>query len=350
MKNRLSKILVVAALLMLSACDRGDSSKKEIIAAPAGIPQGRVNVQNDQNNFCDIGANSLTCSEWGRQCTQPIQFTDLNSLCQNVRSALRTNWVCGQVGLNAIVNQRCAGVNSIAPGQPGYPQNPQQPLDPNFREVQCEFEAFRVKKGRFFDSQTGTGLIKTSMIIDGRRSQEINLRSRFLGFDIGHFGLTKLSYIPANLKGTSDNLVLSNRGLNSEIMIKQSGFAGQEVRIDAQNESGSMRLTVACKGLGNFKRIAAAKTVSEYTCTGKSDLGYGTEEIEVSLPYNTSLSGSETELAEKLTMAIQGDRVQLTAVGVASDVTVQTSAFLKEKVQLTIKDLGSDVDVTCSPK
>ena len=355
MKKKLSKILIAVAMLSLVACDGGKDDKKEVLATPAGIPQGRVTVLGDQNNFCDIGPSSITCTQYGQQCVQPFTYTNLATMCQNVQAALNSFTTCGQAGLNAVLTQRCAGVVQNSPGQSGFPQNQlqpivQQPLDPNFREIQCEFEAYRYNQRKYFSTQSGTGLMKTSLLVDGRISQSLDLRSSFLGFDIGQFGITKLNYSPANLKGSADTITLSTTGLNGEIKIVQSGFAGNEVRIDAQNDSGSMRLMVACKGLGNFKRIASAKSVTQYVCTGKSDLGYKNEDIEIALPYNSSISGTETELADGLTMTIQDERVQLTAAGVASDVTVQTSAFLKEKVQLTIKDLGSDVNVTCSPK
>lgn len=337
----------------LSACDNGKSDKKDVVASPAGITQGRVSVLNDPNNYCDIGPTSITCNQYGQQCVQPFTYSDLTTMCQNVQSALNSfSTTCGQMGLNAVLAQRCAGVVQTYPGQSGFPQTPiaQQPLDPNFREIQCEFEAYRYNQRKYFSSHSGTGLMKTSILIDGRISQSLDLRSSFLGFDIGKFGKTKLIFTPANLKGSADTITLSTTGLDGEIKMVQSGFAGSEVRIEAQNDSGSLRLMVACKGLGNFKRVASAKTATHYVCKGKSDLGYKNEDIEIALPYNASLIGTETELAEGLTMSIQDERVQLTAAGVASDITVQTSAFLKEKIQLTINDAMSDVNVTCQPK
>ncbi len=353
MKTKLSRILYAVAILSLVGCDNGKSDKKDVVASPAGIPQGRVTVLNDQNNFCDIGPSSMTCTQYGQQCVQPFTYTDLKTMCQNVQTALNSFMTtCGQMGLNAVLAQRCAGVIQNNSGQPGFPQNPiaQQPLDPNFREIQCEFEAYRFNKRKYFSTHSSTGLMKTSLLIDGRIAQSLDLRSSFLGFDIGQFGKTKFTYTPANLKGSADTITLSTTGLNGEIKMVQSGFAGSEVRIDAQNDSGSTRLMVACKGLGNFKRLASAKTVTQYVCSGKSDLGYKNEDIEIALPYNASLIGTETELAEGLTMSIEDERVQLTAAGVAGDVTVQTSAFLKEKLQLIIKDTVSDVSVTCLPK
>ncbi len=356
MKTQISKILIATALLCFAACDGGSDSKKEVVAAPAGIPQGRVTVQNDQNSFCDIGPSSMTCSQFGQQCAQPFTYTDITTMCQNVRTALSSFNPCGTAGLNAVLLQRCAGVAQNFPGQfpgqAGLPPNPiiQQPLDPNFREIQCEFEAYRVNQRKYFQTRSGTGLMKTSLIIDGRTRQDVDLRSSFLGIDIGQFGKTKFSFMPANIKGSADTITLSNRGLNGDIEMRQSGFAGKEVRLEAQNDEGSVRLTVACKGLGNFKRIATIKAVSQYVCTGKSDLGLKNEDIEINLPYNASLIGTETELAKGLIMTIEDETVQLTATGVDTDMTIQAKGFLKEKVQLSIKDLGSDVNVTCSPK
>lgn len=343
-------------MLTFVGCDNGKSDKKEVVAAPAGIPQGRVTAQNDQNSFCDIGPTSMTCTDRGNQCTPQFSYTDLATMCHGVQSALKSfSITCGQIGLNAVLAQRCGGVLPNTPGQPGFPHNPisQQPLGPNFHEIKCEFDTYRSVQHKVlfldFPSQTGTGLIQTTLLIDRQNSILFDLRNIF-GIDIGKFGLTQLTFTPANLKGSADTITLSNKGLNGEIKMVQSGFAGNEVRIEAQDDSGSLRLMVACKGLGNFKRVASAKTATQYVCKGKSDLGYKNEEIEIALPYNASLIGTETELAEGLTMSIQDEQVQLTAAGVGGDVTVQTSAFLKEKLQLTINDALSDVNVTCSPK
>ncbi|OFZ29479.1 MAG: hypothetical protein A2622_07055 [Bdellovibrionales bacterium RIFCSPHIGHO2_01_FULL_40_29] len=363
MKTKLSQVVITAMMLVLSACDGGggDGGKKEVIANPVGVPQGRVNAQSfngvDQNNYCDITANSMTCFSIGwnnQQCAStPIQFTDITTMCQNVRAALNSFERCGQQGMNAVLQQRCQGVGqNVLPGQPLNPIT-QQPLDPNFREVQCEFEASRVKQGKWIQTHRGTGAITASAIVDSRTKSTISLRSIFSHiFDIGHFGDTKMTFTPASLKGTADTITLSNRGLNKEIEMKKSGFAGQIVRLEADSDDGvtTMRYKVACKGLGEFKRIASARPVSKYVCKGTSNLGFYKEDIDLSLPYNMDLVGDDVELASQLMMTIQNDRVQITATGVAGDVTVQASGYLKEKVQLVISDYGNNVDVTCSPR
>ncbi len=364
MKKLIVKSVLGVCLSAIVGCNGGSDSKKDVIAAPVGVPSGRVSVANDPSSYCEINPNSIVCSERGQMCQLPqIQFTDLPTFCGAIQQLQNQNqnMNCGYQSLTAVLQQRCSQLQTNNPGQNGNPNYPvyptpnipgsnQQALDVNFREVQCEFEAFRFKRKYGMDFQTGTGLIKASLLLDVRRGQEFNLRSSFLGFDIGQFGTTKLSFSPASLKGSADTLTLSTNGLNGEIEIKKSGFAGEEVRIDAQNKSGNAMLKVSCRGIGRFKRIASVKTVSQYVCTGKSKIDSSLEKIAVSLPYNLSLNGSETDLASGLSMTIQDNRVQITATGIDGDVTVQTSAFLKEQVQLNIKDLMSSVNVTCSPK
>ncbi len=362
MKKLLLKSILSACLLISVGCNGGSDSKKDVVAAPVGVPPGRVSVFNSPDNFCDINPSSIVCSEYGQQCSlPPIQFTDLPTFCNAIHGLQAQSRNCGYNSLNAVIQQRCASLQPMNPGHNGNPNSPvfptpnipgsnQQALDVNFREFQCEFEAFRFKRKYGMDFQTGTGLIKASLLIDVRRRQEFNLRNNFLGVDIGQFGTTNLIFSPAKLNGTADTLTLSTNGLNGEIEIIKSGFAGEEVRIDAQNKSGNAMLNVSCRGIGRFKRIASVKTVSQYVCTGKSKIDSSLEKIDVSLPYNLTLNGSETKLASGLSMTIQDNRVQLTATGIDGDVTVQTSAILKEQVQLNIKDLMSSVNVTCSPK
>ncbi len=358
MKTRTTKLLLSiglsVGLMTLSACGGGGSdSKKDVVAAPVGMPQGRVTVAGDPSSYCEVGSNTLVCTERGQMCNiQQIQFSDLPSLCRGVELARNSATFCGYQSLTAVLQQSCSGVLLNSPGQTVIPSVPAQPQfsDINFREVQCEFEGFRIKQGRFGYVQFGTGLLKGPLVIDTRYSQEIDLRNTFLGLDIGTFGKTKLIFTQAKLAGSADTITVSNTGLNKDIRIEKSGFAGDEVRIDAQSDDGSTRLTVACRGKGSFVRKATAKAVSQYVCTGKSRLGSESETINLSLPYNLNLNGSETELAENLTMTIQDNRVQLTAKGVDGDLTVQTSAFLKEQARLTINDFSRSVNVTCSPK
>ncbi len=347
--------------MAIVGCNGGSDSKKDVIAAPVGVPPGRVSVANDPTSYCEISPNSVVCRERDNLCPLPaIQFADLPTFCGEIQRLQSRSFGCGYDSLTAVLQQRCAQLQPTNPGQNGNPNYPAYPnpniqgsnsaLDANFREIQCEFEAFRFKQKKYFYTQAGTGLIKTSLLLDVRYGQEFDLRNNFLGFDIGQFGTTKFIFSPAKLKGSADTITLSSDGLNGEMLIKKSGFAGDEVRIEAQNDSGNARLKVSCRGVGRFQRIAAIKTVSQYVCTGKSKLDSVLEKIDVSLPYNLSLNGSETELASGLSMTIQNNRVQLTATGIDGDVTVQTSAFLKEQVQLDIKELMSSVNVTCAPK
>lgn len=363
MKKLLVKSVISICLTAIVGCSGGSDSKKDVIAAPVGVPPGRVSAASDPDSYCEINSTKLVCNERGNSCPLPqIQFTDVQTFCSAVQQLQNQiqNRSCGYRSLTAVLQQRCAQLQASNPGLNGNPNYPVYPtpnipgsnlaLDVNFREIQCEFEAFRFKQRKYFHTQAGTGLIKASLILDVRYSQEFNLRNNFLGFDIGQFGTTKLIFSPAKLKGSADMITLSSDGLNGEILLKKSGFAGEEVRIDAQNDSGEARLKVSCRGVGHFKRIAAVKAVSQYVCTGKSKLGSVLEKIDVALPYNLNLNGSETELASGLSMTIQDNRVQITAAGIDGDVTVQTSAFLKEQVQLNIKDFSSSVNITCSPK
>ena len=393
MKTKLSLLMISAAILSLTACNKNDDSKPAAVpVAPERVFARSFNGTLDQANYCDIsgtgsGQKSLVCyspqnnynpiyqnqnqnQNSAATCASiSIQFTDA-TLCNTLQQVLYQNQnQCGILAMQSLYNQRCL-TNGI-PNQtlnPGFPvpvgpNIPQPsfpgatPTDPNYRVINCDFEASRTVQGKIFERTYNTGHMTTSMTVDSRMAQTINLRSLFLGFDIGSFGKTEMIYTPAGLKGSADTIKVSNNGLNETISMSQSGFAGEEVKLDAQSDDGLTRLMVSCKGQGKFKKNTTTTVFSKLNCKGTSNLGARKEQVNLSLPYNTNLLGHEISLAENLVLTVSGDssaqqdnaRLTLTASNVDVDLTVQTSAYLKTAGQIKIDDGYTAVDVTCSP-
>lgn len=380
MKSKLSKVILGAVFFSLVACNKNSEDKKGAVPASpervyATTFNGQTQVQ-DQNNYCDISVvsgaqKSLICYS-AQVNLQPcagsaVQFTDA-TMCPVINQTLQSPYgqQCGQRAMISLYQQRCSNINNGLPNQinnPGYPLPAQpitqigtQPLDPNFKTIQCDFEALRHVQGRWINRDYNTGRLTTSIIIDSRLRQEIDLRSKFLVFDIGSFGVTKMIYTPAGLKGSADKMTVLNKGLNETMTTSQSGFAGEEVRLEAQNDEGSMRLVVSCKGQSQFKKNLATKTYTKLSCKGTSSLGSRTEKIDLMLPYDISLTQNEITLAENLVMKVSGDtsgqdnaRISFTTTKVNEDLTVQSSAYLKTNTQLKINDGYSEVDVSCTP-
>lgn len=372
MKQALSKSLILATFVVLSACDKGGGgeSKKEAAVIPG--PQGRVQAQSNPNTYCDFNntTGSMICyavnpANVSQSCntgTQP--YSSLQTLCQNIIQLQRSMQCNVQEAINLVYHQQnCAayltnqqsGLNGI-PQNNGLPQN----TDVNFKSVQCEFEAYRISQGRWIRREIRTPKLTAQISFDGRMRQDMDLRSKFLGFDIGNFGRTKMTYMPAGIKGTADTLTISNQGLNETMTLSQSGFAGQPVKMDLMSDDGQMKLSVSCAGQAGvqFKKNSVNKAYTSYVCRGSSSL-YGShrEQIEVSFPFDSSLVNTELAIADNLTAVVTGDstgtdtaRITFSAIGVGTDISLITSANLKATSVLKASDGLTNVDLTCGPQ
>lgn len=370
MKNVFIKIiLLVTTVLAFSACEKGGGggggNNTAAVPAVAGAPQGQIIVPNSGNNlYCTFTGNTFVCrgqNFTGAVCdSSAYTFPDLATMCQQL-SGLQSSHLNMANACNFtstvmyMQNTYCLNINNN--GTTLNSGNMNQNNDPNFKAIQCEFEAYRVSQGRWLRREARTPKLTATFGFDGRTAQTYDLRSKFLGFDIGNFGRTMMQYKPAGIKGTADTITLSNEGLDKNLNLSQSGFAGQAVKLDVMNDEGTMRLAVSCVGHSTFKKNVVAKQFSQYVCRGTSSL-YGSprEQIEVSFPYNSSLMNSELNLAENLTATVTGDsngdnaRITFTAAGVGSGVSIQASAYLKTTTQLKGTDGATTLNLTCGPQ
>ncbi|MFZ3230406.1 MAG: hypothetical protein WA160_09385 [Pseudobdellovibrio sp.] len=379
MKTKLILTLAGLALLGLTACNKGDSGGEKdavIPATPNRIYAVGYNCQTDVNSYCDISPDqlSVTCTNQiqANQASAPLVITTANgnSMCANLQ--LQSNAygqsfnqsACSRTAMQAVLSSpTCTAAlplnipNQNIPNQ-NIPQFPEiiQPTDPNTRVIQCEFDAARQIQGKWINRNFSTGHIYTSVVVSGNIKQVIDLRRKFIGIDIGDFGNTSMTFNPANLKNGLETITLSNSGLNRSITTSQLGFARQEVRLEAENEDGSMKLMISCTDKTAAKKSTVETSFTSYKCKGTSNLGSSNEVIDLTLPFNKSLLSNEIQLADGLVMNITGDssgqnnaRVVLTASGISSEVTIRSSAYLKSAAQIKINDGFNAVDVTCLP-
>jgi len=364
MKHVISKsLLLVAAIISFSSCDKGGGGgggqQANVPTVPG--PLGNVYAQGDQNTYCNFANGALICYSrnfQGNQCaTNTLNYTDIPTMC-NQLNQLQNLGLGNQCNVSMAVmqayNTYCLNQNGGSTVTPNVGQS----TDPNFKTIQCEFEAYRVSQGRWLRQESRTPKLTTTLSFDGRTSQAIDLRSRFLGFDIGNFGRTTMNYKPAGIKGTADTITITNQGLDKSLNLSQSGFAGQAVTLDVMSEDGNMKMTVSCAGQSSsFRKNVAAKAFTQYVCRGKSSL-YGSrlETIEAVFPYNAALLNSELNLAENLTATVTGDtgtdnaRITFTAHGIGSSVSLQSSAYLKTKTELTGTDGFTTLNLSCYPQ
>lgn len=357
--------MLFAVVSAVSSCNKGGDgggnggAQQATVPNISGTPTGNIYAQGDQNTYCNFSGGTLIC--YGRNyqsavCnTTAVTYSDVATMCTQLNQ-LQAMGLANQCNVSMAAMQ---AYSTYCLNQNGTAVTPTPTTnDPNFKTIRCEFEAYRVSQGRWLRREARTPKMTATMSFDGRMSQTIDLRSKFFGFDIGNFGRTTMKFTPAGVKGTSDTITITNEGLDKSLNLSQSGFAGQAVTLDATSDDSTMKMTVSCVGQSsNFRKNVAGKIFTQYVCRGKASL-YGSrmENIEASFPYNATLASSELNLAENLIATVVGDsggdnaRITFTANGVGSNISLQTSAYLKTQSQLTGTDGFTTLDLKCGPQ
>lgn len=356
-------LLLVAAVVSFTSCNKdgggGGGQQANVPTVPG--PQGNIYALNDQSTYCSFTNGSLICyarNSQGNQCsTNTLTYTDIPTMC-NQLNQLQSLGLGNQCNVSLAVMQ---AYNQYCLNQNGGTVNPSLSNMPTITgpHITCEFEAYRSSQGRWLRKESRTPKLTAYLGLASTSSAaSFDLRNKFLGFDIGNFGRTTMSYKPAGIKGTADTITISNKGLDGSLALTQSGFAGQSVSMDVMSDDGNMKMTVSCIGQGaTFRKNVAAKAFTQYVCRGKASL-YGSrmENIEAVFPYNSSLLNSELNLAENLTATVTGDTgsdnalITFTAQGIGSGVSLQTSTYLKTNSELTGTDGYTTLNLKCGPQ
>ncbi|MEQ1666221.1 MAG: hypothetical protein ABL927_12695 [Bdellovibrionales bacterium] len=253
---------------------------------------------------------------------------------------------------NAFPNQQ----QTLPPGS-GMPITP---IDSSIKSFQCEFEAQRHSGSRFFNSSVSipkTIAVMTSM---GNYEHRFDLRTKFLGMDFGKFGSIYLKYIPASIakKTNTDTIVLVDEGLNKNIRMSQSGFAGQEVKLEAQDNG--MFVSIACKGaaISQFKSESSTGTKTNLVCKGKSSTATSLEnEFESTFPLNSIHAGVSFDIADGLSAKLDSTASTITYIGdvdpdyaplIFSTASLKSSATFRIATRkATNANAMGEINVTC---
>lgn len=362
MKITFKTLLVGVVLIGLTACNDKGSDNKDV--AIPGLPAGRVNANGvDQNRYCDIAQDqrSVTCATvtplgngQNQSCVTPaIAYSDINSMCLGLQNIISKNTGgmgandCGRIAMNYLYNQRCNGINSQNIPNTNLPQNnggnwiPGQNQNSDLRAIRCSYEASRAKGIGFVGDKS-----QDYYLVDGSTK---NLRST--GFlDLAKF----IGTIDVSYDKRTDLVTISSHQVDRSINITQTGFAGQEVRLEVQSDDQSLKYVVSCVDAGQQRVIS--RNLTNYSCVGTSNLSGRTEKINRDIDVNALLDG-DIQLGDSLVMSVnEGSSgldnavITLTASGIAKDHTVISSAYLNSVAQIKIKDNLNVVDVSCRPK
>lgn len=190
-------------------------------------------------------------------------------------------------------------VSPVPPVGGGNPPstNPIQ-LDPSIKSFQCEFEGQRYKSHKYFSSNVYIPKTTSLITLGGPGEQTVYLRTKFLGLDPGKFGTMYMRYVPAAKdKSRADTIILANEGLDKNMRMTQSGFAGQEVKLEAQDDG--MFISISCKGATQFKESPAHTGKTNLVCTGKSSTATSAEEeINTIIPLNSIIAGESFAISQ----------------------------------------------------
>ncbi len=273
--------------------------------------------------------------------------------CPNQSNNDRTNAVTpNQAQTNPGTNPNAPGTNN-----PGG-NNPAQSVG-GFKSVQCDYEGLKNSNHRFFNTSVGTGRTSTIILLDSRVDSTFDLRTKFLGLDIGKFGKITLKYVPAaSTKSGTDTLILVNEGLNKNIRSSQSGFAGQEVKLEATGSGGGTSLFIACKGTSQFTGIASSAGKTSLACHGTSSTSdRQDEDIKIIIPLSTLAAGAETPLSEVLSIKVDKAATQITFIASVdpqnSNAVITSTASLTSSATFTTTDgyrsevSDTKINVTC---
>ncbi len=367
MKQAAIGLILITVFSMLTACktDGGGSANNNHVATVPG-PQGTIEAYSNPNVYCQFGGGAFTCYQKNsinglEICrTETKTYSDIPSMCQQIGFMQQQSQMqqCNVgVALDRIYREHCQGIAQPigVPVQPGFPRpsNPNQFGQNIPKTISCELTAYN---GRHV-------LPKSQMTInlDSNQRQEFNFNKHYFCIDYRRFGMTKMIFTPGSKANRlSDTITLKNEGLDSEIVFSQTGFAGQEVRLEAQDHSGRVRFELSCTGQSHFKKYAPVAKYTQFICKGKSNLlsAHGERQlIDVVLPYDSSLLNSDIQLASGLTARITGDRdnadsarIEYSADGLGRDYSSHSAAYLKTVSTFKASNGHRKVDVSCSPR
>lgn len=221
------------------------------------------------------------------------------------------------------------------------------------RSFQCEFEGRRNKSSKYFNSYVNIPKTVSLITLDGDYETKIDLRTKFLGFDIGKFGKISMQYVPAaKTKSGNDTVILIDDGINKNMRMSQSGFAGQMTKLEAQEDG--MFVTVSCKGTTAFKSGTGHTGKTNLVCKGRSSTAITAEEnVNVIIPLNSIQAGHEFTISEAVSGKLDAASTTITFSGSLDPeygAMVTSTASLKSPATFRLIDTttsATEINITC---
>ena len=244
------------------------------------------------------------------------------------------------------------GGNNPGGNNPGGDNIGSQPVS-SIRSFQCEFEGSRSKTRKYFSSSINIPKTVSLITLDGLYETKIDLRTKFLGFDIGKFGKISMQFVPAaKTKSGTDTIILIDDGVNKNMRMSQSGFAGQMTRLEAQEDG--MNVSVSCKGTSPFKSGTAHTGKTNLVCKGRSSTAVTAEElVNVSIPLNSIKAGEEFVISEAVSAKLDAAATTITYSGSLDPeygAMVTSTASLKSSATFRLIDTttsATEINITC---
>ncbi len=270
----------------------------------------------------------------------------------------------GLAGLTACPSNSSDRVNTVAPNQtlngPGPVSGPNGPglpgqVDSVIKTIQCEFEGRREKSSSFFSSRISIPKTISLITLDGSYETPIDLRTKFLGIDIGKFGKISLQYVPASkTKSGTDTIILIDDGVNKNLRMSQSGFAGQLIKLEAQQDG--MFVNVSCRGTSQFKAPTVNTGKTNLVCKGKSSTVVTPEEqVNVIIPLNSLQAGQDVVISDAVTAKLDTAATTITFSGSLDPeygALITSTASLKSSATFRLiekeKNSANEINITCN--
>lgn len=366
-QRQMFTLFLSSFMIALSGCNKsgggGDSGNGGGQTATVPGPQGVVTVQAYPNAQCNFNqtTGSYTCGMVNTvnqanvgSCQTTLQtYTDVTTLCQKLQLTYNetfTNGNCSSIVgvINQVFGQYCPGQALTMPQINNSTVITGQANQNGYKTFQCDLQAR--KSSRFVQE---IAPVSGAINLSNMGGTVLLSDNRFLGLKLNAFGEIKLRYIPAGIANASDKVVLSVSQLDDEVSFSQSGFAGDEIRLDAESLDGRLTLSVACKGQSNFKYVQQA-SARGLRCKGSSRLSGDVDGTDIDTIITANqLVGGEIKLADGLSAHFDGrtlaaSRLTLTAQGATDDISVKSSASVKAGASFYSRShSGDEVKLEC---
>lgn len=400
--------LLLVSLLSLVGCNSGGNGGRSAAVAVPGVIVGTYYANGSMNQGgynngqqqerCDVSANSYNCINSNGYPTGAVSFGSLQEFCSLLQNEQRNQGVAqaarqathqqagclNQNGYNQQFPNNQFPNNQFPNNQFPNPNFPNGQINPGFpppnipgqipggfqngqpvqfKNINCRVIA---RKG---ETSGDSGMMLVPVVATGGSTVNLyaNIVSQksYLGgiFNTtktstsNSLGKVKMTYIPgAGLD--ADMIKISAEGVDGHIKSSITGYAGSNVDLEISPDSefsDETYLSVTCRSAdASNPGPVAAKT--KYECSGSEKIAGKESSIKGKLDYNAELMGEVYELSQKTNLATEGSlsvglgyaQFETVSKGVL-DSKVRGQANITTAVKYEIEKNGYALKVSCRP-